>query len=281
MELNRWRKPSTYISYVILTIFALYITFPLFWAFVSSLKTELQIFRIPLEFWPKPPTLSNYGNIFNRGNIFQYMSNSAIVAVSTVFIALCISIPAGYGFAKFKFPGSSLLLVLFVLLRMIPPIMFNIPYFLMMSNANLLNSYIGLILVHLPGAVLMGTWLMQGYFRSVPAEIEEAAEIDGLGVIKRLIMIVLPISLPAVTTVALFNFLGSWNEFMMASTIVRTDQMFTMPVGIRMLSLMQQQRTFWGIIMANAVVYILPVLVVTFLTQKGLIKGITAGAVKA
>jgi multiple sugar transport system permease protein len=280
MEWAKWKRPATYLSYFLLIVLVFFLVFPVFWVFITSLKYEAQTFRTPLEFWPNPIVLSNYTDLFAEGQLMLFMKNSLIIAIPNVFVSTVIAICAGYGFAKFKFAGRGVLMSLILLLRMVPGILFFIPYFLMITNMGLLNTHLGLIICSIPGSVLFSTWILQGFFKSIPNEIEEAAEIDGLGVFRRLFFIVVPISIPAIVTAMLFTFLGSWNEYLLASTLLRDMSLFTMPLGIKQFSNAVNERIYWGKIMANATIYLLPVLLFTFISQRGLVKGLSAGAVK-
>lgn len=281
MDWAKWKRPSTYLCYLLLILLTFFLVFPVLWVVITSLKTDSQTFAIPLEFWPDPATLNNYYDIFATGEIMTYMKNSLIIAIPSVIISIFVSICAGYGFAKFTFPGSKAALSGIMVLRMIPGIMFYIPYFLMITRMGLLNTHIGVLICMIPGNVLFATWILQGFFRTVPVEIEEAAEIDGLGVLRRLLLIVLPISTPAVVTAMLFTFLGSWNEYLLSSTLLRDSALFTMPMGIKQFSNAVNERVYWGKIMANATIYLLPVMIFTFFSQKGLVSGLSAGAIKA
>ena len=272
---------SSAVSYMIISLLILYIVFPLFWCFLVSFKNEVQVFRIPLKFWPTPPTLNNYFKLFDRGNMLFFARNSIIVALITTSVVFFLAIPAAYGFAKFKFPAANMLLMLIMLLRMVPGIMFNVPYFLMLQKLSLLNSVPGLALCYISGGALLSIWLLQVSFRAIPVEIEEASIIDGLGVIGRIVKIVIPISMPSIVTALLFVFLGAWNEFLLAATMLKRPELYTIPVGISVLSQALNNRVYWGEIMANATIYIVPVMFATFYFQRGLVQGISEGGVKA
>lgn len=188
MDWAKWKRPSTYLCYLLLLILVIFLVFPVFWVLVTSLKTDAQTFAIPLIFWPRPATLQNYVDVFSGGELLTYMKNSLIIAIPSVVISLFFAICAAYGFARFTFPGSRAALSSILLLRMIPGIMFYIPYFLMITGMGLLNTHTGVIICMIPGNTLFATWILQGFFRTVPVEIEVAAEIDGLGVLRRLLL---------------------------------------------------------------------------------------------
>lgn len=274
----KWTKPSTYLTYGILLLMTVFIMFPFLWTLFTSIKTDGQLFAIPPEILPDPLTFKNYADVLKDGTLMIFMKNSIIVAVVTTLLSLLIAAPAAYGFAKYRFRFSGWLFGFVVAIRMVPAIVLSIPYFLMMSEMQLLNTKTALIFTYLPLELTMCIWLLEGFFRQIPKELEEAAEIDGLGVLGKLVRIIIPISLPSISIAALFSFLISWNEFMLAATLTRTPDAQTMPVGIAYFVTIFQ--IYWGKLTANGMLYMLPVIVFTLFAQKGLIKGLTAGAVK-
>jgi ABC-type glycerol-3-phosphate transport system permease component len=274
----RLKNTSVYFTYLILTLMGIFILFPLVWTFLTSIKNENQLFSIPPEILPSPATLKNYKDVLKDGSMMVYMSNSLIVSVGTTLLAFLIGVPAAYGFAKYRYRFSGMLFGFAVAIRMVPTIVLSIPYFLMMRDLELLNTKLALIIVYLPLELTLMIWLLEGFFRQIPKELEEAAEIDGLNAFSKLVRIVIPISLPSIAIAALFSFLISWNEFLLASTLTRTSAAQTMPVGIA--GFVTVFQVYWGKLTANGILYILPVIVFTFIAQKGLIKGLTAGAIK-
>ena len=171
MDWAKWKRPSTYLCYLLLLILVIFLVFPVFWVMITSFKTDAQTFAIPLVFWPEPATLQNYKDVFSSGELLTYMKNSLIIAIPNVLVSLFVAICAAYGFARFTFPGSKAALSGILLLRMIPGIMFYIPYFLMITKMGLLNTHLGVMICMIPGNVLFATWILQGFFRTVPVEI--------------------------------------------------------------------------------------------------------------
>ena len=176
------------------------------------------------------------------------------------------------------YPGSSALLSFTVVTRVFPPIALALPFFLQFRAWGLIDTPLGLIFGYIPIVLPLMIWILTGFFRDFPDELVDAARIDGLGVLGTLVRIVIPLSLPGLGVAVLFGFLVAWNEFVIALTITRTPAAQTMPVGIS--TLITQFQTLWGEMMAVAAVYLLPVLVVTVLSQRGLVKGLMAGATK-
>ena len=186
--------------------------------------------------------------------------------------------PAAWGFAKFAYPGSGALLSFTVVTRVFPPIALALPFFLQFRAFGLIDTPLGLVIAYLPIVLPLMIWILTGFFRDFPDELVEAARIDGLGTLGTLVRIVMPLSLPGLGVATLFGFLVAWNEFVIALTITRTPAAQTMPVGIS--TLITQFQTLWGEMMAVAAIYLLPVLAVTVISQRGLVRGLMSGATK-
>jgi multiple sugar transport system permease protein len=257
---------------------SIFVLFPFLWTFLTSIKNDKEMFAIPPTWIPESPTLTSYVEVLGKGDFQQYMMNSIWVAVVCLVLSLVIGAPAAYGFARYRYKLSGFLFALIVAVRMFPPITLVIPYFMLMRQFNLIDSELALIITYLPLMLTLMIWILESFFKQVPLEIEEAAKMDGLGTIGIFIRIVLPLSLPAIGVASILSFLVAWNEFMLALSLTRTIESQTMPVGIA--GYITTFQTFWGEMSANGMMYIIPVILVTFIAQKGLVKGLTAGAVK-
>ncbi|NHN34978.1 carbohydrate ABC transporter permease [Paenibacillus agricola] len=269
---------SNLISYFILILMTVFVLFPFLWTFLTSIKTDVEMFSVPPVFIPQPVTGEHYAAIISEGKFQSFMSNSLIVSIISTLISLVVGIPAAYGFAKYRYKFSGLMFASVVAIRMFPPIILGVPFFLMMRQLGLINTHLGLIITYLPLELTLIIWILEGFFRQVPREIEEAAEIDGLGTFGKFVRIALPLSMPAVGVASIFSFLAAWNEFMFALTLTRTESAQTMPIGIA--GYVTTFQTFWGKMSATGILYIIPVIIFTIIAQKGMIKGLTAGATK-
>ena len=241
---------SNLYTYCVLVIASVFMVFPFLWLVLSSLKTEVQLFEVPIHILPDPSTLQNYRDVIADGSMFMYMKNSLIIALITTAITLVISIPAAYALAKIRFRAGTVFFMVILVIRMVPAVTQLLPLFQILSKFHLINTRTGLIISYLPGSVIFA-------------------------VIRRL---VIPISLPGICSATLMSFLSTWNEFMYASVIIRSPELKTMPLGIQ--SYVSTFQIYWGKLTANAVIYVLPVIIFTMFASKGLIKGMTAGAVK-
>ena len=264
-------------SYILLLVVCALFVMPLLWIVSTSFKTPGEIFTTPATFLPQQPSVENYRAIAT-GNFPRYLANSLIAAIGATALGLVCCVPAAYGFAKFRYRYSSALLSFAVLTRFFPPIALALPFFLQFRLIGLIDTPFGLILAYVPIVFPLMIWILEGFFRDYPDEILDAARIDGLGVVGILVRIVVPTSLPALGVATMFGFLVAWNEFIIALTLTRTPAGQTLPVGIA--SLITQFQTLWGQMMAVAVVYLLPVLAVTLVAQRGMVTGLMSGATR-
>ena len=265
-------------SYLVLVVIGLWFIVPIFWIFSTSLKPTPEILVTPMTLLPKHLTLEHYATTLSS-DFRAYLTNSLIAATGATAIGLALSIPAGFGFAKFPYPGSETLLSFTVISRVFPPIALALPFFLQFRALGLTDSPWGLAIAYVPIVLPLMIWMLHGFFRDFPDELLDAAKMDGLGVVQTLIRIVIPLSLPGLGVATLFGFLIAWNEFILALTLTRTPAGQTMPVGIS--TLITQFQVQWGEMMAVAAIYLLPVFAVTLIAQRGLVRGLMIGAVKA
>jgi multiple sugar transport system permease protein len=264
-------------AYLVLIGVAILFLAPIFWIFSTSFKSGAEIMASPATLLPQRATLEHY-SVALSGDFRKFMENSLIAAGGAAALGLLLAIPAAFGLAKFPYRGSAGLLSFIVVTRVFPPIALALPFFLQFRPLGLINTPFGLIVAYLPIVLPLMIWMLHGFFLDFPNELLEAAEIDGLGVVQTLLRIVLPLSLPGLGVATLFGFLVAWNEFVIALTLTRTPAGQTMPVGIS--TLVTQFQILWGPMMAAAAIYLLPVFVITIITQRGLVSGLMTGSAK-
>jgi len=269
-----WGNAGTYGFLITVSILVLV---PIYWILATSFKPTSEILVTPTKLLTANPTLEHYGAAF-AGDFRKFLLNSLIAASGATAIGFALAVPAAWGFAKFAYPGSGSLLSFIVVTRVFPPIALALPFFLQFRSLGLVDTPVGLIIGYVPIVLPLMIWMLTGFFRDFPDEIVEAARIDGLGVVGTLLRIVLPLSLPALGVAVLFGFLVAWNEFIIALTLTRTPASQTMPVGIS--TLITQFQILWGEMMAVAAIYLLPVLAVTIVSQRGLVSGLMSGSTK-
>ena len=262
-------------AYAILIVTCILFVIPIFWIFSTSFKSTPEILTTPMTMLPRFPTLEHYAAAF-AGNFRRFMINSLIAATGSTLIGLLLSVPAAFGFAKFPYPGSGAMLSFTIVTRVFPPIALALPFFLQFGVLHLTDNPFGLVIAYLPIVLPLMIWMLHGFFVDFPSEFLDAARIDGLGLGQTILRIVIPLSWPGIGVATLFGFLVAWNEFILALTLTRTPAGQTMPVGIS--TLITQFQVQWGDMMAVAAVYLLPVFVVTVITQRGLVRGLMTGA---
>jgi ABC-type glycerol-3-phosphate transport system permease component len=251
---------------------------PLYWMVVTSLKLNAEIYGEHVTLWPLKPTLDNYRVLFEETNFLIYFRNSVIVAVATTLLSLVCAALGAYALTRLNFPGRRFFARILVYTYLMPSSLLFIPLLIIIRGVGLQNTLEGLVFSYLGFTVPFCTWLLMGYFMSIPIELEESAMIDGCGRLGVLFRIVMPLTVPALAVVAFFSFTLSWNEFIYASVLVSDLSVRTIPTGIP--NFVVEDVFFWGPMMASTLISAVPPLVVYFLFQRFLITGLTLGAVK-
>jgi multiple sugar transport system permease protein len=267
-------------KYLLLGVSLIAAVAPVYWMMTISLKSDVDQFATPPRWLGFTPTLEHYHDAFFVRSFGQYLSTSAIVAVLSTLLALTIGTLAAYGLARFKLRGRlDQRLSLWILsTRMFPPIVTAVPLFLMMRDLRLLNTITSLVIVYTALNLPFVVWMMRGFFRELPKELEEAAMVDGdtrLGALRR---VILPLVTPGLAATAVFCLIVSWNEFLLALVLTQTDAAMTLPVGIA--GRVTQYEIKWGVMSAAGVVAMIPILIFAMAVQRYLVRGLSLGAVK-
>ena len=263
--------------YLVLIAVCLIVLFPIYWMVTISLKTPRDIYRLP-SLVPRTLTLDNYEQLIVRRHFLTNIRNSFIVASSATAVAVFISALAAYSLVRFKYRFHGVIGRLILLSYLTPSSLLFIPLSVLVARLNLGNSLHGLVIVYLTFSTPFSTWLLMGYFRGIPADLEEQAMVDGATRMGALVRVLLPLSLPGIVAVAIFTFTGAWNELLLALIFITAEDKRTVPVGLQYL--ITGDVFLWGPIMAGAVCSALPVMVLYFLAQRYMVQGIAAGAVK-
>jgi ABC-type glycerol-3-phosphate transport system permease component len=249
--------------------------FPFYWLVIGSVMPPAELFASVPRLWPSEFDFNTYRRIFELVPLARYFANSVVVSGLTTVIAVLVASAAGYCFARLTFFGQGVLFALILAALMVPSQATMVPLFVMFANWNLLNSYPGIIL---PGLVsAFGVFMMSQFFKTLPAEMREAAIVDGADEFRIFWRIYLPLARPAVATLALFIFMGTWDQLLWPMIVAPAPDMRTLQVG---LAFIRQQAPIQNQVMAAIVVSVIPVVVAFLLTQKQFIAGIAAGAVK-
>lgn len=263
-------------------VFSLYVlmilvwAFPVIWVILTSLKSRTEIFTLPPTIFFKP-TLEHYIEALLSHDILQGIINSLLMACGTTLFTLIIAVPAGYAFSRVRFPFRDRLSFFALLAQMAPPIGLIIPCFLLLSRLRMLDTYGGLIAVHMTLTVPFSIWLMITYFQDLPPSLEEAATVDGVSPFNTFLKVVLPNVWGGVGVTAIFAFIESWNEFLYA-VVLTGSKTKTAPVAI--FGFLAAEESRWGPFTATGVMIMAPVIIVALVAQRHIVKGMTLGATK-
>jgi multiple sugar transport system permease protein len=277
MQIRR-RNVTAIGTYTVLVFAVAVAMFPILWILLTSFKTPQEALRIPLQWFPSKFTFASYTALFREWSFNLYFINSAIVTTGTTICSIAIATAAGYGFSRFKFKGNRSLLMFILMTTMFPAVMLVIPYFMILRTLGLLNKYIGYIWAYTSFSLPFCTWMMKGYFDSVPREIDEAGIVDGCSVFGVFLKLCVPIAAPGMAATAIFSFLLAWNQYIFALALTTRPEMYMIPVGIA--TLIGEYWTDWSVLTAGAVVTIAPVIVFNIFLERYLVAGMAAGAVK-
>jgi multiple sugar transport system permease protein len=279
------RRRALYWSYVFLCLFVVFFLTPPIYMFITSLKSSTEVGAVTNPWWVYHPTLENYKALLGSTQYMTFFRNSAVVSVAVVVITMLISVPAAFALARMKFWGSTVLATGVFLTYLIPETLLFIPLFKIFAFFNehfdiaLINHWWLLIIVYPTLTVPFCTWIMIGYFSSIPKELDEAALIDGAGYFQMLIKIFIPVALPGIIAAAIFAFTVSWADFLYPLAFTTSADQMVLPVGI-ISTLIKGDVYAWGQIMTAALLGAMPPLLIYAFLMDYYIAGLTAGATK-
>ncbi len=274
------RRISKAMRYVVLALVLVITLFPIYWMAVSSLLPSAHIMKIP-------PTLSltgessfdNYVKVFSKPEYVRYFINSFITSGGTVLLVLLIALPAGFAFSRYKFKGKNAILTTIMSVQMFPIVVILISLYGFYMRWNMLDTYIGVILADTTFALPLAITLMRSFFDTLPRSLDESARIDGAGRIRTMVTILIPLTLPGLVAVGIYTFLSAWDDFLMALTIMSSNSMKTLTVGLAQ-SFLGEYAHDYGALMAFSMAGSIPIVLLFVFFQKYMISGLTAGAVK-
>lgn len=266
------------VSYVYLTVLAILAAFPLLWILLSAVKGKGEITGNPTSILPKQITLENFRIVFEQLNFGTNIKNSVIVAGATTLIALFISALGAYGVVRFFPRFGKIMTRVLITTYMFPPILLAVPYAIIVGKLGLMNNRATLVVVYLSFSVPYALWLLVGFFKTVPIDIEESARVDGANKLQVFLRVVLPIVAPGIVAVAIYTFINVWNEFLYSLIMINSSNKMTVAVALR--SLTGQEVLDWGVMMAASAIVVVPSVIFFMLIQKRIAGGLAAGAVK-
>jgi multiple sugar transport system permease protein len=265
-------------AYAVLVTLAFVVLFPFYWMTITSFKSEEQMRSVVSMFWPRPVVTENYRQLLSKTDFAAWYGNSVFVAVTSTLVATGVGTIGAYALARLRFLGRGFMASATLITYLVPPSILFIPLYAQMRNLGLANSLAGLIAAYPSFTVPFVTWLLMGYFESIPEELEEAAMIDGATRFGAFYRVVLPLSAPGVLAAGLYAFTQAWNEFLYALVFITDGRLRTLPVGLA--SFITGDVYGWGYLMSGAVLTTLPVIAAYIYLQKYMVEGLTAGSVK-
>jgi multiple sugar transport system permease protein len=250
---------------------------PFFWIVTTSLKGNEDFFAYPPVWIPSPPSLRHYAGLFTRSSGARYFTNSMVISTLSMLSALAVSLPTAYSIARWRF-GGGFLSTLLLVLRMLPAIALIIPIYIMYKMFGLTNSYLGLVVIYTVVYIPFAVWLLVGFIRDFPIEIEDAAMIDGCSRLRAVVQVMVPIIAPGMAVVALFAFIATWNEFLFAIVLtgIETKTMMVLVTSFTT----GGTDAFYGEASASVVLGVLPAFAIAFILQRYLVKGLALGGTK-
>lgn len=255
-----------------------FILFPFYWIIVTSFKTELQIQQLTSIYIPQPWTTEQYRSLLYDTPFLTWFRNTALVATGSTVISVALASLAAYALARLKFLGAGMLTTLLLATYLLPASLLFIPLYRILTNLGIINTYAALLVTYPTFLIPFATWVMMGYFRSIPAELEEAALLDGATRFGAFWRVALPLAAPGLLSVTLFAFTNAWNEFLFAFVFITSDSLKTLPVGLQLLVFGDIYP--WGQLMAASLMMAIPVVLIYTFAQRFLVAGLTSGSVK-
>jgi multiple sugar transport system permease protein len=272
------RQSHDWLRWTLALAALLLVAFPFYWMLNTSLKPASEIFLSPPTFASANWSLDAYATVLTKRPVGRYFLNSLAVALGTTVLSVTLAALAAYGFTRFFPRGATPFIIFLLFTKMLPETLLIVPYFQLMSDLGLLNTYAALILAYSSFALPFSVWMLIGFFRSIPRDIDEAAMIDGAGYLQSFFRVILPLARPGLVAVALFTFLIAWNSYLWALVLTTDSSMYVLSVGVA--NMVGEYRVQWNELMAAAVIAALPVMVLYSLLERHLVNAITSGAVK-
>ena len=282
MRSMRQRNPIIrVILYAVMAVWAICVLYPLLWSVMGSLKTNQQfLLQSPWNLPELPLQWANFATVWTNYHMGTYFVNSLVVTTASTLLSLLLASTTSYIIARFPFRGSQALYNLYLASMMIPIILGLIPLFFLLSDLQLDNTLLGLIMVYTATNLPFGVFVLVGFFKTMPKELEEAASIDGSSHYGVFFRIMLPLAKPGLISVGMMNVLNIWNEYVLGTVIVNAPEKYTLPVGIAVMLEEMQYRTEWGPLFAGLLISTVPVLLIYLFFQRQITSGMMAGAVK-
>ncbi len=272
------RTVSKILRFFFLSLYLLAAVVPLYWIFLTSIKSPKEVYAYPIVYWPKHVSFESYKFLFGFANFAQYFKNSLFVSITASFLAMSFSVLSGYIMARYTFRFKKLLIITLFLAQMIPAYLLMIPQYTMFSKLGLINNLWALVIIYVNVAASFSTIMARGFFSRIPRSLEEAAMIDGTSRIGAIFRVTIPLSLPGIAAIFSFSFVNTWNELFTAVLFINSNSKMTVPVALN--SFISKAGIQWNVMSAGLIVALLPTIVVFAFAQRYIVAGLTQGAVK-
>ncbi len=266
------------IAWICILTFSLFSLYPVLYVLSVSLRGDNAFQSQSLQIFTSTSTLQNFKSLFTETDFLLWLKNSLIVSAATTLFGVCLAASSAYALSRFSFRGKKLMLFSLLATQMFPATMLMLPFYIILSKIQLINSFWGLFLIYSSTALPFCIWQMKSYYDTVPHELEEAALLDGCSAWMTFYKIILPISSPALVITALFSFMSSWSEYIVAAVVLQDPQLYTLPLGLK--SFQASLATQWGLYAAGALIVSVPVLFLFISISRYLVSGLTMGSVK-
>lgn len=273
------KKFKSVMKYVVIALILVILLFPVYWMITCSLLPSTTIMSVPPTFVPLGATLKNYAQILQKASYLKFFENSFIVSFGTIAVVLVVAIPASFALSRYTFKGRRTMLSAISSVQMFPVVVILTTLYGFYNSWGMLDTYRGLILADTTFALPLAITLLKSYFDTIPKSLDEAARIDGASRIRVLFNVLLPLVVPGLVAVCIYTFLSAWDDYLMSLTIMKSNEMRTLPVGIAQ-SFLGEYSNDYGGLMAFAVAGSAPIVILFVFFQKYLVSGMTAGAVK-
>jgi multiple sugar transport system permease protein len=270
--LERWA------AYLVVLTVAGFALFPVYWMAVTSVLPPEGILRYPPSFLPADAQLGGYRQVVLESGLLRWIGNSVLVVTLSTALSAAVAILAGYGLSRFRSPVGHAVGYLLLASRLVPSTLWVIPLYLVYQSVGLLDTYLAVVLAYATFEIPFATWMLKGYFDSIPRELDQAAQIDGCSEFAAMVRVVLPVALPGIAASLMASAILGWSDYLFALTFLRDPSLWTVTVGIQ--SLFGEHVTLWNSIMAGSLLATLPIVVLFLALGRYLVSGLTAGAVK-